>query len=112
MSKSISDLKKRKNNMLRETIGAFIAPFLIPLLLLLYDFPPIVNTIFIIVVAIIGPIVGLLFLRVYLKAKREYMESIKPDELSNPAQKKFCPKCGAKVENTSLNYCVACKSEI
>ncbi|MCK4383996.1 MAG: zinc ribbon domain-containing protein, partial [Candidatus Lokiarchaeota archaeon] len=70
------DLRKFKNMMLRETIGAFLAPFLIPLLLLTYDFPTEVNIIFIVVVSIVSPLVGLLFLRAYLKANSKYKESL------------------------------------
>jgi len=71
------DLRKFKNMMLRETIGSFLAPFLIPLLLLTYDFPTEVNIIFIVVVSIVSPLVGLLFLRAYLKANAKYKESLK-----------------------------------
>ena len=70
-------LRKIKNMMLRETRGSFLAPFLVPLLLLTYDFPAEFNNIFIIVTSIVGPLVGLLFLRAYLRANTRYKESLK-----------------------------------
>lgn len=77
MSEEISKLKKRKNIMLRETIGSFGAPLYVYVVLLFYDWSILVKTIFISVVAIITPFVGLLFLRAYLKAKKKYEESLK-----------------------------------
>jgi len=70
------NLKRFKNWMLRETIGAFIAPLLVPLLLLTYDFPTEFNITFIVVVSIVSPLIGLLFLRTYLKANAKYKESL------------------------------------
>jgi len=70
------DLKRFKNMMLRETIGAFLAPILVPLLLFTYDFPTEVNNIFLLVASIVSPLFGFLFLRAYLKANAKYKESL------------------------------------
>ena len=82
--KKKKSLRKTKNMMLRETIGSFLTPFLVPLLLLTYDFPTEVNNIFIVVTSIVGPLVGLLFLRAYLIANTRYKESLKHVKPSFP----------------------------
>jgi hypothetical protein len=33
-------------------------------------------------------------------------------ERTIPSQKKFCPECGAKIEDPNQKFCVACGSEI
>jgi len=82
--------------MLRETIGSFLAPFLVPLLLLTYDFPTEVNIIFIVVTAIVGPLVGLLFLRAYLIANTRYKESL--NQVSSSLLTKSIPSSSIKKE--------------
>ena len=76
MSDETARLKRNKNRLLREAIGCFIAPLIVPIMLLAYDFSPTVNIIFITVAGITAPLLGLILLRQYFKIKKKYEISL------------------------------------